>query len=81
MRVVEEEQYSEAMPLERAESKLLFSEFGVLAGLLGQVGSEDGLRLELMMARVLGGTLFSPEKRLDVRMSMSAWVISSSMHL
>ena len=66
---VDDEQHSDAIPLDKAESKLLFSEDGVLAGLLG---SELPPWLELMMANVFGGTLLTPENLLEVRMSMSA---------
>ena len=70
--VVVEEQHSEAIPLERAESKLLFSDDGVRAGLLDPLGSELEPRFELMMLSVFGGTLLTPENLLDVSMSMSA---------
>lgn len=74
--VVDDEQHSDAIPLDKAESKLLFSDDGVLAGLLG---SELTTRFELMMFNVLGGTFVTPENRFDVKMSMSACVISSSI--
>jgi hypothetical protein len=69
-------EHSEAMPLDSAESKLLFSDDGVRTG---DLRSEWTVRLDVMMASVLGGTLLTPENRFDVRMSMSACVISSSM--
>jgi len=70
--VVVEEQHSDAIPLERAESKLLFSDEGVRAGLFDPLGSEFEPRFELMMFNVLGGTLFTPENLLEVSISMSA---------
>ena len=72
---VDDEQHSEVTALDSAESKLLFSDDGVLAGLFV---SEPTTRFELMFS-VLGGTLLTPENLFDVRMSMSACVISSSM--
>ena len=78
---------SETIPLDKAESRLLFSEDGVRAGL--EVGvmplpppSLTATTLPLLplaplaMGRELGAFT---ENLFEVRMSMSAWVISSSI--
>ena len=89
----EEQPASEMMPLERAESKLLFSDMGVRAGLLVAAGGGaikppvEMLCLATAAPEVAfpalppDGVLAVEENLLDVKMSMSAWVISSSMPL
>ena len=64
----------ETIPLERAESRLLFSEelLGVLAGL-------ELLILVLVWPLICNVLGEFTENRLEVKMSMSAWVISSSI--